>query len=133
MIHPKVVARYADGRVVKGFTEDFSPHKDSFHILEDTAEGRVAVLVERDELKALFFVKTHRGDRDHVENLSFDDARGQGRKMLVTFADGEVLSGFTLSFSNDRPGFFMVPTDPKSNNERIFVVLKSVASSEHVT
>ena len=28
----KVVARFADGRVVKGMTLDFSPEKDLFHV-----------------------------------------------------------------------------------------------------
>ena len=30
----KVVARYIDGRVIKGFTQDFFPNKDSFHLFQ---------------------------------------------------------------------------------------------------
>jgi hypothetical protein len=133
MVHPRVVARYADGRVVKGYAEDFSPHKETFHVHQEREGSGAPVVVERDALKALFFVKTYEGDREHVENLDFEGTRGQGRKMRVRFHDGEILSGFTLGFSKDRPGFFLIPTDPKSNNERIFVVLASVADIEHVT
>ena len=28
----KVVARYKDGKVIKGFTHDFFPNKDRFHL-----------------------------------------------------------------------------------------------------
>ena len=28
----KIVARFADGRIVKGMTADFSPAKDLFHV-----------------------------------------------------------------------------------------------------
>jgi len=108
----KVVARFADGRVVKGSTQDFAPHKDTFHIHEDGGEG--PVLIERDTLKALFFVKTFEGDRHHVETRSFDGARGQGKKMLVTFADSESLTGFTMGYSRERPGFFLIPTDAET-------------------
>lgn len=133
MANMKIVARFTDGRVVKGRTQDFSPLKDTFHIHQDMEEGGGAVLVERAALKALFFVKTFEGDSEHIEKLGFEGARGQGRKMLVTFTDGESLTGFTMGYSKDRPGFFLFPTDPESNNERIFVILKSVAAIEPVT
>ena len=44
----------------------------------------------------------------------------------MTFRDGEVLVGSSTAYDAARPGFFMTPADPKSNNDRIFVVMKAV-------
>jgi hypothetical protein len=30
----------------------------------------------------------------------------------------------------DQPGFFLIPLDPKSNNERIFIVFSSLSTLE---
>ena len=45
-----------------------------------------------------------------------------GKKMRVVFQDGEVLLGTTQGYQPGRPGFFLVPADPRSNNERCFVI-----------
>jgi hypothetical protein len=46
--------------------------------------------------------------------------------MEVTFKDGEVLVGTTLGYDPSRPGFFIFPADPKSNNIRVFAVATAV-------
>ena len=46
----------------------------------------------------------------------------------VTFVDGELLSGRTLNYAGDGPGFFMTPVDNTTNNHRIFVVNNAVRS-----
>jgi hypothetical protein len=46
----------------------------------------------------------------------------QGRKVVVTFQDGEVLTGSTLGYRAGDRGFFMQPADSQSNNLRVFVV-----------
>ena len=121
-----VVARFADGRVLKGMTNDFAPQKSVFHLYvrENAVSRGVAVTVA--SLKALFFVKTYDGDSKHVENLDVSSAKGPGRKIVVTFADGEVVAGFTTGYSRDKQGFFVVPADPSSNNARVYVVTASV-------
>jgi hypothetical protein len=45
----------------------------------------------------------------------------------VRFKDGELLCGYSLTFSADREGFFMFPADPRSNNIRIYVMTASTA------
>lgn len=118
--------RFVDGRVLKGTTQDFSPHKSSFHLaLSDDPNAR-ALNVPLGALKAVFFVRTYEGNREHVENRDLTSAKGQGRKILVTFADGEVLGGFTTGYSKDKQGFFVIPVDPKTNNTRIYVVTAAV-------
>ena len=121
----KVVARFADGRLVKGTTADFFPTKDSFHVSEATAPtGSNPVEISTKDLKALFFVKDFAGDRDHVEKNEFDPSRPpSGRRIRVVFKDGEVLVGTTTGYHPERPGFFLVPADANSNIERCYIII----------
>jgi hypothetical protein len=123
-----VVARFLDGRVLKGTTHDFSPSKPMFHLhgVCDASARGLAVSVTA--LKALFFVKSYEGDSRHVENLDVASAVGQGRRIIVTFKDDEVVAGFTTGYARDKQGFFVVPADPRSNNARIYVVTAAVKS-----
>lgn len=127
----RVVVRYQDGRVLKGVTHDFFPAKPTFHVEADSSSGP-PLTVDVATLKAIFFVKSYEGDPQHVEDLSFDNARGQGRKINVTFADGEVIAGFTMGYNPTKPGFWVFPTDAESNNARIFVVSAAVTKVEWV-
>jgi hypothetical protein len=127
----KVVLRYLDGRVVKGYTQDFNQTRPSFHFQINTAEGSSnnSMLVEVKDLKALFFVKTFEGDREYDERKEFIPGDlAQGRKVEVTFKDGEITQGSTVGYDPQRPGFFLLPVDKGSNNIRIFVVTAAVNS-----
>jgi hypothetical protein len=44
----------------------------------------------------------------------------------VTFLDDEVLSGTTMNYRPDGPGFFLTPGDAGANNERVFVVSRAI-------
>jgi hypothetical protein len=125
MIHNKVVVRFRDGRRLKGFTADFSPNKDFFHLsLVDSPQGTKPERFRLTELKAIFFVRDlaskgrPRGDvKEPGPSLP-----GAGRRIRVVFADGEILVGTTQGYQAGRVGFFVVPADPESNNERCFVI-----------
>jgi hypothetical protein len=121
-----VVARFQDGRVLKGATHDFAPNKPIFHLAVWGDPGARSLTVPVGALKALFFVRTYEGDPKHIEDRNLANAKGLGRKIVVTFADGELLCGFTTGFSKDKQGFFVIPVDPKSNNARVYVVTASV-------
>lgn len=127
-----VVARFLDGRVLKGTTHDFAPQKTSFHLFSWGEEETRGVTIPVGALKALFFVKSYAGNPGHSERRSFDEAKGQGRRVLVTFADGETLAGFTTTFAPGKQGWFLIPVDPDSNNTRIYVVASSVRKIEWV-
>ena len=120
----KVVARFADGRLVKGMTADFFPTKDRFHVMVATDHGGTTpVEVRTKDLKALFFVKDFAGDPRHVEAKEFDPARPPiGRPIKVVFKDGELLVGTTTGYQPGRTGFFLEPADPGSNIDRCYVV-----------
>lgn len=119
----RVVARYRDGRLVKGSTADFLPTRELFHVQTESGE---ILEVRHPELKAIFFVRDLAGNPAHSESNQFDPARpAPGRKIRVVFADGEVLVGTTQGYQPTRPGFFMTPADPTSNTERCFVIAAS--------
>ena len=122
----RIVARFVDGRIVKGFTNDFLPGKASFHVSASAAAGQAGGKPEEvrvADLKALFFVKTFEGDPQHKKsNEPLPGPAGGGRRIRVVFKDGEVLVGTTQGYDRSRPGFFLVPTDASGNNERCFVV-----------
>jgi hypothetical protein len=120
----RVVARYADGRLLKGMTGDFAPGKALFHLSETGApSGTPPVEVALADLKAVFFVKDFAGNPEHHERKIFDPLRPPaGRKLRVVFNDGEVIVGSTTGYQPDRPGFFLEPADPQSNNERCYVI-----------
>jgi hypothetical protein len=122
----KVVARFADGHMVKGMTADFFPNKDSFHVSPAGVDGTGPVEIRTLDLKALFFVKSFEGDPDYAERKVFDPSRPPaGRRIRVAFKDGEVLVGTTTGYQPGRPGFFLEPADANSNNERCYVIASS--------
>lgn len=115
-----VVARYLDGRTVKGTSLNVDPNKPTCHVR--TASGPVEIKLA--DLKALFFVKDLTGNPAHQEAAepTLGDARLVGGKSIaVEFGDGERIVGATNRYPPNRPFFFMVPVDPRSNNVRILV------------
>ena len=124
-----IVARFTDGRIVKGTTHDFAPDKDVFHVYVDGDESKPATTIRIGALKAIFFVKTYQGNRYHVEDKTFRPGADQGRRILVIFKDKEEIAGFAPGSVGGRSGFFVLPTDPASNNSRIFIVQAAVAKT----
>ena len=120
----KVVARFLDGRVIKGTTQDFIPTRSFFHVIPE--DGSPSVQVRLDHLKAVFFVRDLGGNRERVDVPAFTRGPGEnayGKKIAVRFADGELICGYSLSYSAGRDGFFMATMNARGNNERIFVVI----------
>ncbi len=123
----KVVARYVNGKRVKGFSQDFFPNKDRFRVYPAAKPPGEAVEVLVKELKAVFFVQDFVGNSLYHERKKYlEGEKPSGRKVEVTFMDGEVLVGTTLGYDPSRPGFFLFPADPKGNNIRVFAVTTAV-------
>jgi hypothetical protein len=123
----KVVVRYVNGKRVKGFSQDFFPNKDRFRVYPAAKPSGEATEVLVKELKAVFFVQDFAGNSLYNERKKYlEGEKPSGRKVEVTFMDGEVLVGTTLGYDPSRPGFFLFPADPKSNNIRVFAVSTSV-------
>ncbi len=115
----RVVARFRNGTVVRGHTNDFHPSKPHLHLTPEDKPGETMFLA-LSQLKAVFFVREFAGDPSRVDSKEFDQAN-RGRKVEVTFEDGEVLRGTTLAYRADGSGFFIQPADAGSNNLRVFV------------
>ncbi|PIP44631.1 MAG: hypothetical protein COX17_00320 [Deltaproteobacteria bacterium CG23_combo_of_CG06-09_8_20_14_all_60_8] len=118
MVKNKVVVHFKDDTLVKGMTSDFAPTQERFHVTVQGGDIK-AVLIK--DLKGLFFVKDFDGNKDYRASY-LDDGTIRGHKVKVNFSDGEEVIGFARIYTPDWPGFFMVPADKDSNNERIFVV-----------
>lgn len=125
----KIVVRFADGRVVKGTTEDLAANKVLFHLTEAETGKRYEISTE--ELKAIFFVKSFQGNPEHREKLDVERV-GLGKKIKVSFKDGETIVGYTQGFSPARATFIVFPCDPESNNEKVFVVTAATAKVEFI-
>lgn len=90
-------------------------------------DSEVVDEISAKDVKAVFYVNSFDGDSDHKE-LNFHTRAPivHGIWMRFKFLDGEVMEG--IVFNSIRylvdPGFFVMPTDPESNN-RLVYVLKS--------
>ena len=126
----KVVVKYANGKVIKGFMQNFFPNKDWFHLVPfDKHSGEtIEVFIER--LKAIFVVRDFNGNPQYHERKNYMNGENpSGLKLEVIFTDGEVMVGSSmLSYDPKRPGNFIIPADPESNNLRVFVISSAVKS-----
>jgi hypothetical protein len=113
-----MIARYKDGSVLKGYSDDFSPEKKLFHFR--LLSGKT-VVINLEDLKALFFVKSFKGNKDLKPKYQ-DPRPWSGFKIKVVFFDDEILIGYSPHHSIDTHGFFVIPADLQINNEEIFVI-----------
>jgi hypothetical protein len=120
----QIIAHFQDGTVLKGLAAAFSPSKGHFHLLPaESSPGTRPRAVLLTDLKAVFFVRHLEGNPAHVKRNTFDPTDlTPGRRIRVVFLDGEVLQGHTSHYQPDGKGFFVLPADQRSNNERCFVV-----------
>lgn len=123
----KIVVRYVDGDLVKGFTQDFHPSRAQFSLwpsIHAAKSDRLVIPMGR--LKAVFFVRDFAGNAGYRERKTFTTKNGHGRRIEVTFLDNETVLGTTLNYRPDGQGFFLIPVDTGGNNSRIFVVASAV-------
>ena len=121
----RIVVRFVDGRLLRGYTNDFQPWNAQLRLRPSPTSTADPLLVPLTQLKAVFFVKDLSGDSSHVDQAVFDRAV-HGRKMEVTFSDGEVLLGSTLNYQPNAQGFFLFPADSTGNNLRVYVISAAV-------
>jgi hypothetical protein len=121
-----IVAHLKSGKLLKGYTDDFVPARETFRLRSAYGGDRENTYeVRTDDLKALFFVKTLEGNKHYVEKKRFDDIDTRnlrGIKVKAEFADGEVIRGTSFDYGKNSNGFYIIPVDPQSNNEKIYVV-----------
>jgi hypothetical protein len=77
------------------------------------------------DIKAVFYVNSFDGNPKHKDlNFHLRAPIVHGIWMRLQFVDGEVMEGLvynSLRYLVD-PGFFLLPTDPGSNNKLVYVL-----------
>lgn len=128
----RVVVRYADGRVLKGYA-DFDPDQPSLRLVPLSDPNAEGVEVPVTDLKAVFFVRSFDGDPAHDESKDLYQPRPPAtRKVSVRFQDGEELVGHTRQLDRYRAGLFFTPLDPRSNNLRVFAPFAALAGMQRL-
>lgn len=128
----KAVVKYKDGKILKGWIEDFRLDRETFMLfplIEYSEKDRMEI--NFNSLKAVFFVKDFLGDKNYKKVRTFNvdlKITPSQRKLIVNFEDGEHLYGTSHNYGRYKVGFFMYPVDPKDNSERIFIVHSAVES-----
>jgi len=121
----EVVLHYRDGSTSRGrLRREFSPGDQAVEITTSEDED---IRVKFEGLKAVFFIKDPRRRDIEVQISTMDIFKpASGAVARVEFFDGEVIHGRVAQYSVEEHGFFLFPTSPESNNERIFVVVQSL-------
>jgi len=128
MLGKKIVVKFNNGKIIKGYTTDFNPNHDLFHVRpidegQEVAQGEQGE-VKLNDIKAVFFVKDFQGNKEYQKVRTFNgysSGSPSQRKIVVIFKDGENFYGTTHSYAPDRSGFFVYPIDQNDNNDRVFV------------
>jgi uncharacterized protein DUF6982 len=133
------VAHFKDGRVTKGFSRDFDPARESFHIVRRDGQVAASQEIRLEELKALFHVKTWGRKDKHLGVVpgfppQKRESKGPGPlvKTVLEFYDGEKIFGYSLDYDPNHRGFYVVPADPSDNNRTIYVVHSSLVNIQFV-
>jgi len=134
----KLVAHFKDGHITKGFSRDFDPSRDSFHLIRREGEVAASQEIRLEDLKALFHVKTWGRKDKHAGQIAgfpSDKRKGSGAtrvKTVLEFYDGEKIFGYSLDYDPNRQGFYVVPADPSDNNRTIYVVHSALVNIQFV-
>ena len=120
----EVVLRFRDGRTTRaGLKREFTPRDSA--VEAETADGEV-LRINISELKAVFFLKDPRRRDAEVQIGSSPENLPIGAPARVEFFDSEVVHGRVHEYNVQNSGFFLYPTSPESNSEKIFVVGRSL-------
>jgi hypothetical protein len=133
----RAVLRFLDGTILKGYLEGFS--EDAPEITVRAVGAQTPQTVKTDRLKAIFFVKTFEGNSRYYEKKSYGLRKPKGNRTFIKFIDGEDMIGFieggvpwekgfflSRKKAKNLRGFYLLPADEGSNNNRVFVFTAAV-------
>ena len=128
----QVVGKYRDGRLIRGYTNDFSPRHPYLHI-SPTPYGEGSEFVSMINLDALFFGRDAQPtEGDDVEPSGPDVVPAHGRKVAVPLPNGTEMIGTARSYSRNSAGFFVDSIEENSGTLRVFVTAGGVRSIRFV-
>jgi hypothetical protein len=128
----QVVGKYRDGRLIRGYTNDFSPRNPYLHISPSPHAER-SEFVSMIQLDALFFGRDARNAAEDIEEPPGPDVvPAEGRKVAVPLPNGTEMIGSARSYSRSASGFFVESLDQQSGTPRVFVTAGGVRSIRFV-
>jgi hypothetical protein len=131
----KVVVHLTGGKVIKGFLPVEGP-ADLQSLLEKprlnftgpitifSAEGRVPIQIDAEQLKAIFFVNSFSGNKERNALRYYIHGPEVGAIWVeVLFKDDEIMEGTVHNSIHHliADGFFLHPSDPGSNNRLVYI------------
>jgi hypothetical protein len=120
-----VVGKYRDGRIVRGYTNDFNPMKPYLHV-SPTPFSDETKFVSMIHLDALFFLADPRTPNHMLDSVGQTASATRGRRVAMTLPNGKEMIGTTLTYSRDGSGFFVRPLDADVGPARIFVTQSGI-------
>jgi len=123
-----VVGKYRDGRLVRGFTNDFSAKRPYLHI-SPAPGSHQAQFISMMHLDALFFMRdtgTTGSGQDRAG--ATEPAAVHGRRVALSLPNGEEMIGATLNYKINGSGFFVTPLDGAHGTARVFITQTGVRS-----
>ena len=111
----RVVIHTLEGQVHRGTVHNLDLQDDALAVQQQ--DGRSVELPTR-RLKAVFFVLSP-GEKP---------LPGRGERVQVTFRDGRQVVGYSDDHASGEPGFFVVPSDARTNTARVYVFRGGVQS-----
>lgn len=122
----EVVLRFRDGNLTRcSLTRDFTPLDFAVEAVTDEGESlRVSI----SDLKAVFFLKNPRRREAEMQLGTLVADPPSGAPTRVEFFDGEIIHGVVQEYRMEDSGFFLYPTSQESNNEKVFVVARSITT-----
>jgi len=111
----RVVVHTLEGQVHRGTVHDLDLQDDALAVQQ--ADGR-SVQIPTKRVKAVFFVLAPGGKPPPT----------RGERVQVTFQDGRQVVGYSDDHATGEPGFFVVPSDARTNTARVYVFRGGVQS-----
>ena len=129
-----VIIRFLDGRIIRGYIDKFSQQNSHISIVDEKSNKQS---IQLNQLKAVFYVKTFKGNKHYSAKKIFTETHQKSKKLLVRFKDGESLTGYldgdvpwqrSFFLEPKKGGFFLIPSDDKTNNKKVFVISEAVTN-----
>ncbi len=124
--HKKVVVRKMDRDTVNGYVSAAFITDGKVQVM-NTAGNVVAITL--DDVKGVYFVREF-GDSESLGRKTFTSRpRVEGLWVRLRFRDNEVIEGMMPNdlLQEGAEGFLIIPPDPHSNTQRIFVPRSALA------
>ncbi len=123
---PSVEVVFLDGNKAEGRVMNFNMKRKTFHLLiGDTEEAQTTKPIMFSDVRMIYFLKgeDNSGHYKLIEEgiEKSESAAPIAYKLIVEFKDGEFLHGSAHKYSPDEEGFYIVPDNPQSPYQKIYI------------